>query len=127
MKKNKTEMKTNIIKEKTFEFSKEIVFLYHYLVRDKHEYILSKQMLRSGTSVGANTAEGVAGQTRKDFYHCLNIAYKEARESYFWLSLLKETNYLDSQHVDPVLLKCDEIIRILCSILKTTKNNSDFT
>jgi four helix bundle protein len=117
-------MRTNIIKEKSFSFSKEIVFLYQYLIKEKNEYVLSKQLLRAGTSVGANTAEGVAGQSRKDFIHCLNIAYKEARETFFWISLLKETNYLSSEKADPVLSKCDEVIRILCSIIKTTNKNT---
>jgi four helix bundle protein len=124
IKEEKQIMKTNIIKEKSFDLSKEIVFLYHFLIKEKHEYILSKQLLRAGTSVGANTAEGVAGQSRKDFCHCLNIAYKEARETFFWLSLLKETNYLTSEKAAPVLSKCDEVIRILCSILKTTNQNT---
>jgi four helix bundle protein len=117
-------MKTNIIKEKTFELSKEIVFLYQYLIKEKHEYVLSKQLLKAGTSVGANTAEGVAGQSRKDFIHCLNITYKKSRETFFWLLLLKETNYLTSERVDPVLSKCDEIIRILCAILKTSNQST---
>jgi four helix bundle protein len=117
-------MKTNIIKEKSFDLAKEIVFLYQYLLKEKHEYTLSKQLLRSGTSVGANVAEGVAGQSRKDFSHCLNIAYKESRETYFWLSLLKETGYLRTDKADRVLLQCDEVIRILCAILSTTNNNS---
>jgi len=72
----KQNMKTNIIKDKTFEYSAEVVFLYEYLVKEKHEYILSKQMIRSGTSVGANTVEGLGGQSPKDFCHCLNVAYK---------------------------------------------------
>jgi four helix bundle protein len=122
--KEEKKMKTNIIKEKSFDLSKEIVFLYQFLIKEKHEYILSKQLLRAGTSVGANTAEGVAGQSRKDFCHCLNIAYKEARETFFWLSLLKETNYLNPERADPVLSKCDETIRILCAILKTTNQST---
>jgi four helix bundle protein len=124
IKEEKTIMKTNIIKEKSFDLAKDIVLLYHFLIKEKHEYILSKQLLRSGTSVGANTAEGVAGQSRKDFIHCLNIAYKEARETFFWLSLLKETNYLKAEKADPVMSKCDEVIRILCSILKSTNQNT---
>ena len=112
-------MKTNIIKDKSFDFAKEIVYLYRFLIKDQREYTLSKQLLRSGTSVGANIAEAVAGQTRKYFSHCLNIAFKEARESFFWLSLLKETGYLKSEKADPVLQKCEEVIRILCSILKS--------
>ena len=117
-------MKPNIIKDKSFDLGKEIVLLYQLLVKDKHEYVLSKQLLRSGTSIGANTAEGISGRSRKDFYNGLSIAYKEARETFFWLTLLKETNYLTPEKVDPVLSKCDEIIRILCSILKTTNQNT---
>ena len=117
-------MRTNIIKEKSFDLAKEVVFLYQFLLKEKHEYTLSKQLLRSGTSVGANIAEGVAGQSRKDFCHCLNIAYKESRETYFWLSLLKATGYLLPEKAEPVLSLCDEVIRILCSILKTTNENS---
>ena len=116
-------MKSNLIKEKSFDLSKEIVYLYQYLIREKHEYILSKQILRSGTSVGANTAEGVAGQSRKDFVHCLSIAYKEAQETYFWLSLLKATNYLQAEKADPIMIKCAEVVHILCAILKTTNQN----
>lgn len=116
-------MKTNIIKEKSFDLSKDIVFLYHFLIKEKHEYILSKQLLRAGKSVGANIAEGVAGQTKKDFCHLLNIAFKESRETFFWLSLLKETNYLPDAKADPVISQCDEVIRILCSILKTANEN----
>lgn len=122
--KGKNTMKKNIIKEKSFDLAKDKVYLYQFLTKDKHEYILSKQLLRSGTSVGANIAEGVAGQTKKDFCHLLNIAYKESRETYFWLSLLKETNYLPEFKADPVISKCDEVIRILCSILKTANGNT---
>ena len=117
-------MKPNLIKNKSFELAKEIVFLYHHLVKEKHEYILSKQLLRAGTSVGANTAEGVAGQSKNDFRHCLNIAYKEARETYFWLTLLRETNYLTDQKSKAAISVCDETIRILCSILKTLEENN---
>ena len=117
-------MKTNVIKDKSFELAKEIVYLYQYLSKEKHEYILSKQLLRAGTSVGANTAEGVAGQSKNDFRHCLNIAYKEARETYFWLTLLRETNYLTDQKSKSAISICDETIRILFTILKTTNENT---
>lgn len=102
--KEKIKMRTNIVEDKSFELSKEIVFLYQFLVKDMHEYVLSKQVLRSGTSVGANTVEGIAGRSRKDFCNGLNIAYKEARETYFWLTLLKDTKYLTPGKADPVLL-----------------------
>ncbi len=119
-------MKSNIIKEKSFAFSKEIVFLYQYLTRQKKEYVLSRQLLRSGTSVGANTAEGVSGRSRNDFYNCLHIAYKEAHESYFWLMLLKETGYFENGIADKAIEGCTEIIRMLCSILKTTSENKGY-
>ncbi|NQV03712.1 MAG: four helix bundle protein [Bacteroidia bacterium] len=113
-------MRENIILEKSFLLAKEIVFLYQFLTKEKREYVLSKQILRSGTSVGANVAEGVAGQSKKDFRHKLSIAYKEARETDFWLKLLCETGYLTREKAEPGLKICDEVIRILFTILKTS-------
>ena len=112
-------MKENIIKEKSFELAKEIVFLYQYLTREKREYVLSKQVLRSGTSVGANISEGTAGQSKKEFCNRLSIAYKESKETEFWLNLLNATGYLSAEKVGPGLKKCEEVIRILHAILKT--------
>ena len=112
-------MRNQIIKSKSFELAKEIVFLYQYLTREKHEYVLSKQVLRSGTSVGANIAEGTAGQSRKDFCNRLSIAYYESDETYFWLKLLCATGYLSNEKAEPEIKACDEVIRILFSILKT--------
>ena len=86
--------------------------------------MLSKQVLRSGTSVGANVSEGIAGQSRKDFCHRLSIAYKESRETEFWLKLLVATGYLTHEKANTGMRTCDEVIRILFSILKTaTKQN----
>ena len=113
-------MKESVIQVKSFELAKEIVFLYQYLTREKSEYILSKQVLRSGTSVGANVAEGASGQTKRDFCHRFSIAYKEARETGFWLKLLCETGYLTKEKADPVITRCDEVIRILFTILRTS-------
>jgi len=90
-------MKENVVCEKSFQLAKEIVFLYQYLPREKREYVLSKQLLRSGTSVGANISEGVVGQSKKDFCNRLSIAYKESRETEFWLKLLCATGYLTSE------------------------------
>jgi four helix bundle protein len=112
-------MKENIVKEKSFELAKEIVFLYQYLTREKHEYVLSKQVLRSGTSVGANISEGTAGQSKKEFCNRLSIAYKESRETEFWLNLLCATGYLSTEKADPSMKMCQEVIRILHAILKT--------
>ncbi len=116
-------MKENIIREKSFCLAKEIVMIYQYLTREKREYVLSKQILRSGTSVGANIAEGIAGQTKKDFRRKMSIAYKEARETDFWLRLLCETGYLTKEKANPSLKICDEVIRILFAILKTSSQS----
>ena len=80
-------MKDNVIKDRSFELAVEIVFIYQYLTSEKREYVLSKQVLRSGTSVGANISEGAAAQSKKEFCNRLSIAYKEARETEFWLKL----------------------------------------
>lgn len=95
------------------------MFLYQYLTREQREYVLSKQVLRSGTSVGANISEGTAGQSRKDFCNRLSIAYKESRETEFWLKLLCSTGYLSNEKANNAMKICDEVIRILFAILKT--------
>lgn len=112
-------MKSNAIKDKSSELAKEIVFLYQYLTREKHEYILSKQVLRSGTSVGANISEGVVAPSKKEFCYRLSIAYKETRETQFWLKLLCSTSCLTDEKADPALKKCEEVSKLLFTILKT--------
>ena len=87
--------KDNIIQEKSYAFAIKIVSLYKSLIHEKKEFILSKQLLKSGTSIGANVEEAIEGQSRKDFYVKLTIAYKEARETHYWLRLLRDTGYLD--------------------------------
>ena len=87
----------NLIQQKTFGFAVRIVMAYKYLVAEQHEYVLSKQLLRSGTSIGANVEEGIGAQTRADFIYKLSVSYKEARETYYWLRLLKETGYLSKE------------------------------
>ncbi len=82
-------MKENLIRDKSFAFAIRIINLYKYLIKDRNEYILSKQILRSGTSVGANIEEAIGGQSRKDFISKISIAYKESRETNYWLKLLK--------------------------------------
>ncbi len=88
-------MKENIIQVKSYAFSLKIVKLYKQLVDEKREYVLSKQLLRSGTSIGANIEEAIGGQYEKDFYAKLTISYKEARETKYWLRLLKDSSYLE--------------------------------
>jgi four helix bundle protein len=118
-------MKENVIKDRSFELAMEIVFVYQYLTREKREFVLSKQVLRSGTSVGANISEGVVAQSKKEFCHRLSIAYKESRETEFWLKLLCSTGYLTIEKANPAMKKCDEVNKLLFAILKTaTKSTS---
>ncbi len=84
-------MKENVIQEKTYKFAIRAVKLYKYLVDEKREFVLSKQLLRSGTSIGANVEEAIGGQSKKDFIAKISIAYKEARETHYWLRILKDT------------------------------------
>ena len=113
-------MKENVIKDRSFELAIEIVLVYQYLIREKHEYVLSKQVLRSGTSVGANISEAVAAQSKKEFCYRLSISYKESRETEFWLKLLCSTGYLTKEKATAALNKCDEVNKILYAILKTS-------
>ena len=96
----------NIIQEKSFAFAVRIVNLYKYLCEEKKEFVLSKQILRSGTSIGANIEESIGGQSDKDFFTKLTIAYKEARETVYWLKLLLVTDYLSQEQADNLLKKC---------------------
>ncbi|HBX46417.1 four helix bundle protein [Limibacterium fermenti] len=115
--------KENIIETKSYDFAIQIIGLYQYLCNEKKEYALSKQILRSGTSVGANIEEAIGGLSKKDFFAKLGIAYKEARETQYWLRLLRDTNYINTEQSQPLLDKIEEIIRIITAIQKTTKNN----
>ena len=115
-------MKSNIIEEKTKYFAIRIINLYKYLTINKKEYILSKQLLRSGTSIGANVKEGISAMSRKEFISKLNISYKEAKETKYWLELLKETDYIEENEYKSIDEECSEIIKIIVSILKTVAN-----
>ena len=114
--------KDNIIQEKSFAFAVRVVNLYKYLTTEKKEYVLSKQLLRSGTSVGANVEESIGGQSDKDFLSKLSISYKEARESTYWLKLLLATDYLTKEEANSLINDAEEICKILGSIQKTMKN-----
>jgi four helix bundle protein len=114
------EGKDNIIVQKSYAFALEIIKLYKILV-DKKEFVLSKQILRSGTSIGANIHEAVASESKKDFVHKLGIAVKEARETSYWLNLLRDSKYITNDEFDKLNNSCDEIVRILNSIILTTK------
>ena len=114
------EGKENIIVQKSYDFALQIVQLYKLLV-DKKEFVLSKQILRSGTSIGANIHEAVASQSKRDFIHKLSISVKEARETQYWLNLLKDSDYITASEFKKLNGSCDEIIKILNSIILTTK------
>ena len=113
----------NIILDKSFTFAIRVVKLYKHLCDDKKEYVLSKQLLRSGTSVGANINEAQAGQSKKDFIAKMSIASKEARESRYWIDLLIKTDYLDISeiHVQSLQKDIEEIIKLLTSIVKSSQ------
>ena len=103
------------------EFAVRVVNLYKYLVRNCSEYVLSKQLLRSGTSIGANVREAEYAQSRADFNSKMYIALKEAGETAYWIELLEKTEYLTSAQSKSILADCDELIKILSSITKTTR------
>ena len=119
-------MKDIIVLAKSFDFAVRIVNLYKHLCYDKNEYVLSKQLLRSGTSIGANTNEAQAAQSKNDFIAKMAIASKEARESKYWIELLIKTNYLEahSKHTKSLLNEIEEIVKLLTSIVKSSQNDS---
>jgi four helix bundle protein len=92
---------------------------------EKKEYVLCKQLLRSGTSIGANVEEAIGGQSTKDFFAKLSIAYKEARETHYWIRLLTDTDYFTSHQSESLIRDADELLKILGSILRTIKSNTD--
>lgn len=115
-------MKTdNIIVEKSKTFAVRTVKLYQYLCDEKKEFVLSKQLLRSGTSIGANVKEAIRGQSIVDFTHKMNISLKEASESEYWLELLRETGYITEAQFDSIIADCRELIKILTSIVKSSR------
>ena len=113
-------MKENVIKEKSFLFALEIVSLYKVLT-EKKEFVLSKQLLRSGTSIGANIRESEHAQSKADFIHKLSIALKEANETEYWIDLLFETKYLSETEFEIIKSKNVELLKLLTSIINTSK------
>jgi four helix bundle protein len=111
----------NVTYEKVYSFAIRIVNAHRYLIEEKKEFILSKQLLRSGTSIGANIAEANGAISTADFSAKISIAYKETLETKYWLSLLKDTGYIDVKSFDSIHQDADEIAKILFSILKTTR------
>jgi four helix bundle protein len=114
-------LKDNIVKTKSFDFAIRIVKLYQYLCTEKKEFILSKQLLRSGTSIGAMIREAEHAESKNDFIHKFSIAQKEANEALYWLELLKATDYLNEKEFENINNDATSILKLITSILKTTK------
>jgi len=112
--------KPNIIKEKTYKFALDIIKIYQQMIK-QNEFILSKQLVRSGTSIGANTEEATAAQSRKDFISKMSISSKEARETNYWLRLLRDSQLCEGIDYTDLIEESEEIIKILTSIVKTTQ------
>jgi four helix bundle protein len=112
----------NAIQDKTRSFAIKIINCYKFLTEEQHEYVMSKQVLRCGTSIGANTRESKNAQSRNDFLSKLSIALKEADETDYWLDLLHATDYIDDDLYDALATDCVEIIKILTAIIKTLKD-----
>jgi four helix bundle protein len=117
------EMRENIVKSKSFAFAVRVVKLYQYLCEQKKEIVLSKQLLRSGTSVGAMVREAEHAESKPDFKHKMAIAQKEINETIYWLELLKETDYLTAEQFESINTDAIEIIKLITAILKSTKSN----
>ena len=115
----------SIVGEKSLAYAKRIANCYRYLYGKKKETIMSKQLLRSGTSIGANVREALYAQSRKDFISKLNIALKEAGETDYWLDVIQSAEYLSDQEYDSLRLDNNELIKLLTSIIKTTKENEN--
>ncbi|WP_419032946.1 four helix bundle protein [Dysgonomonas gadei] len=110
-----------MVAEKSYNFALRIINLYKWLVAEHNEYVLSKQLLRSGTAIGALIKEGEHAQSKADFLNKMNIALKEANETEYWLMLLKDAAFLSEKEFVSIHLDCQELIKLLISIVKTTK------
>ena len=116
-------MKPNIVANKSKQFALRIIKLHYFLLEEKKEYVMSRQILKSGTSIGANIRESKNAQSNLDFINKLSIALKEADETAYWLELLSESSIIDQKQFDSLYSDLNEIISLLISIIKTTKNN----
>lgn len=114
-------MKNNVVRDKSFAFALRIVKLSRFLQADKKEYVLSKQVLRSGTAVGALVREAEHAESKADFIHKMNIALKEANETLYWLDLLHQSDLLDSKPHESIRNDSEEMLKLLISIVKTSK------
>jgi four helix bundle protein len=113
----------NVVQTKSYDFALRIIKVYKYLVQEKKEFVLSKQLLRSGTSVGANIEEAIGGQSKADFFAKITISYKETRESKYWIRLLRDSDYLTIEQSDDLLKDVEELLKIIGSIQKSIRNS----
>lgn len=113
----------DVLKNKSYQFAIRIINMYKYLNRDKNEYVISKQLLRCGTAIGALIREAEYGQSKADFIAKMSIALKEANETDYWLSLLKDTGYLNDEHFKSIKADAEELLKLLISTVKTSKNS----
>jgi len=118
-------MKESILKIKSYKFAIRIVKLYQFLVKEKKEFVLSKQILKSGTAIGALIREAEFGQSKADFINKMNIALKEANETIYWLEILKEGGYINKGEFESLNSDCEELVKILVSSIKTSKRNAE--
>ena len=116
-------MAENILKVKSYNFAIRIVKLSQYLINEKKEFVISNQVLRSGTAVGALIRESEYGQTKKDFIHKLSLSLKEASETEYWLCILKDTGYLEENLYNSLIDDCRELLKLLTASVKTAKKS----
>ena len=114
-------MKENVLKIKSYDFAIRVVKLAQYLQNERKEFVLSKQVLRSGTAVGALIREAEYGQSKTDFIHKLTISLKEANETEYWINILKDTGYIEYNLYESILNDCKELLRLLIASIKTAK------
>ena len=111
----------NVVQTKSYAFALRIIKIYQYLNDNRKEYVLGKQLLKSGTSIGANVEEAIGGQSDKDFFAKITIAYKEARETHYWLRLLADSGYIEAELKKSLIKDCEELPKIIGSIQKSMK------
>ncbi len=113
----------NPLKDKSYLFAIEIVKACQFLVNEKREFVISKQFLRSGTSIGANVEEANQAESKADFIHKLSISNKEAFETHYWIRILRDTNYLDTHKSETLIANCEELLKLLTASIKSAKQN----
>jgi four helix bundle protein len=113
----------NAVQIKSYDFALRIIKVYKHLSQEKKEFVLSKQLLRSGTSIGANIEESIGGQSKADFFAKITIAYKETRESKYWIRLLRDSEYLTNEQSEDLLKDVEELLKIIGSTQKTVRNS----